>query len=80
MYGWASIGLVFLLVLVFMVQLMHELRTFATLKAAGKTKDANEQFFFSFVGSIIYGSGELKGAVFCCFFVPSQTSGIDWCA
>jgi hypothetical protein len=60
-YGWASIGLVFLLVLVFMVQLIRELRVFATLKAAGKTKDANELFFFSFVGSIIYGHGELKG-------------------
>ncbi len=31
------------------------------LKEAGNTKDANELFFHSFVGSIIYGHGELNG-------------------
>ncbi len=47
--------------LVFLVQFMRELRVFAALKSSGNTKDANELFFHSFVGSIIYGHGELKG-------------------
>ncbi len=56
-----AIGLVGLLLVVFLIQLVRELRMFATLKSSGNTKHANELFFHSFVGSIIYGHGELKG-------------------
>jgi len=49
------------LLLLFLRQLLAELRRFGLLKREGNSKAANETMFFSFVGAVIYGHGEVRG-------------------
>lgn len=59
-YAYFSFAVTGLLVLVFLLQLLFQLRRFGYLKRYGIKQDANDAFFYSFVGSIIYGHGEVK--------------------
>lgn len=49
------------LLLLFCIQLIKEVRVFGKLKQSGKQAAANKFFFHSFVGTITYGHGEMKG-------------------
>lgn len=49
------------LVLLFCMQLIKEVRIFGKLKQQGKQQEANKFFFHSFVGTILYGHGDMKG-------------------
>jgi hypothetical protein len=56
---WGAIGLVFLLLVMFSLQFLVELRTYGSLMTNIEDKDqAKDSFFFSFTGSIVYGHGK----------------------
>ena len=62
-YALSALLVVVLLLLLFLAQFFKELLTFAKAKAEGTaegTKRANEVFFHSFIGSIVYGHGEVR--------------------
>jgi len=60
-YGWGGIAIAAALLAVFVVQFCRELRSFGLLKIRqGRQKEANDVLFYSFVGSIIYGHGEMR--------------------
>lgn len=62
-YAFTALFVVALLLLLFLAQFFKELLTFARAKAEGTadgTKRANEVFFHSFIGSIVYGHGEVR--------------------
>lgn len=56
---YITIFAVFLLLGLFTLQFMTEVRNFIKLQAS-KSETANEYFFFSFIGSVVYGHGEIK--------------------
>lgn len=56
--AWACVAA---LIVLFCYQFLRELRIFGRLKKEGEQDKANKYFFHSFVGSIIYGHGLLKG-------------------
>ena len=57
---WICIFLVGLFILVFLFQVISELRWFGILNREKKNKEANSYFFHSFFGSVIYGHGIIK--------------------
>ena len=69
---WSAVGLVVILVLLVCTQLLFELHTYGTALVRGYRMDggslkeqvlrsANERFFYSFTGSIVYGHGQPRG-------------------
>ena len=60
-YSLIGIGCVFLLLLTFMFVFLRELKNYGIIKYFKKDQTAaNEYFFHSFVGTIIYGHGTLQ--------------------
>jgi hypothetical protein len=60
-YTYFGVAVTAALLALYLRQLLSELRRFALLKRDGQGAAANELWFFSFCGSIIYGHGELRG-------------------
>lgn len=58
---YSAIICVLLLISLFCLQLLRELRRFGLLKRQGESSEANLSFFHSFIGAIIYGHGVLRG-------------------
>jgi hypothetical protein len=55
---WTTIGLVGVLITIFSLQFLSELRTYGQLMKHVEDKDlAKDSFFFSFTGAIVYGHG-----------------------
>lgn len=55
---WTAVALVILLVIIFSIQFLFELKLYGSLMRNIEDKDkAKDSFFYSFTGSIVYGKG-----------------------
>jgi len=60
-YAYGGVAIVVALLLLFLMQFLFELVAYAAAKRSSDPSKAAPIFFHSFVGSIVYGHGEVKG-------------------